>query len=334
MKKLNLVSGIAAIAIGLASFFAAAQSNQTPVNITTVTPGGATAITSYSSMNTTYTFNLQNTTNAQFCQGSDICDQPTASAGKYPYTVANTRWGTYKLNNAVPGACAPSITYGGVQYCLLEFHFHGPSEHWVNGGATDLEVHFVFFNLNDATSGPRGLCAANSLLVMGQRMVGSGNSANTNWATVFNSIPATNPTGGYASSYTTPIPPYGPPYSLNLNIPLMGIPGGNINTAPSYRYLGGLTAPISIATLGQANGNQSNSCVANSNPNNGQPWWGNPQNQLNNGAYPEIVQWVLFRQPIQLSVAQVNQFKAKFPDGNARSVQPNTGVTINLANPN
>jgi len=33
-------------------------------------------------------------------------------------------------------------------------------------------------------------------------------------------------------------------------------------------------------------------------------------------------------------VAQVNQFKAKFPDGNARSVQPNTGVTINLANPN
>jgi len=42
----------------------------------------------------------------------------------------------------------------------------------------------------------------------------------------------------------------------------------------------------------------------------------------------------LFRQPIQLSVAQVNQFKAKFADGNARAVQPNTGTTINLANPN
>jgi carbonic anhydrase len=74
--------------------------------------------------------------------------------------------------------------------------------------------------------------------------------------------------------------------------------------------------------------------VANTNPNNGQPWWGNPQNQLYSGAYPEIVQWVLFRQPIQLSVAQVNLFKAKFPDGNARAVQPNTGTTINLANPN
>jgi len=326
MKKLNLVSGIAAIAIGLASFFAAAQSNQTPVNITTVTPGGATAITSYSSMNTTYTFNLQNTTNAQFCQGTDNCALPTAQTGANAYTISNTRWGTYKLNNAVPGACAPSITYGGVQYCLLEFHFHGPSEHWVNGGATDLEVHFVFFNLNDATSGARGLCAANSLLVMGQRMVGSGNSANAAWTSVFNNIPTANASGAYASTGTTQL-------SLNIQT-LMGIPGGNINTAPSYRYLGGLTAPISIATLGQANGNQSNSCVANSNPNNGQPWWGNPQNQLNNGAYPEIVQWVLFRQPIPLSVAQVNLFKAKFPDGNARAVQPNTGVTINLANPN
>jgi carbonic anhydrase len=323
MKKLNLVSGIAAIAIGLASFFAAAQSNQTPVNITTVTPGGATAITSYSSMNTTYTFNLQNTTNAQFCQGTDNCALPTAQTGANAYTISNTRWGTYKLNNAVPGACAPSITYGGVQYCLLEFHFHGPSEHWVNGGATDLEVHFVFFNLADATSGPRGLCSANSLLVLGQRMVGNGNSANAAWTNVFNAIPVANASGAYSGT------------SLSLNIQtLMGIPGGNINAAPSYRYLGGLTAPISIATLGQANGNQSNSCVANNNPNNGQPWWGNPQNQLTNGAYPEIVQWVLFRQPIQLSVAQVNQFKAKFPDGNARSVQPNTGVTINLANPN
>ena len=322
MKKINF---IAAFILAATSLVAVAQSNQTPVNITTVTPGGATAITSYGSMNTSYTFNLQNTTNSQFCQGSDICDQPTASAGKYPYTVANTRWGTYKLNNALPLACAPSITYGGAQYCLLEFHFHGPSEHWVNNSATDLEVHFVFFKLSDATSGPRGLCNANSLLVMGQRMVG-GAPENANWKTIFDAIPAANPTGANATTGTT---------SLSLNIQtIMGIPGGNINTAPSYRYLGGLTAPISIATLGQTLGNQSNSCVANTNPNNGNPWWGNPQNQLYNGAYPEIVQWVLFKQPIKLSTAQVNQFKAVFQDGNARAVQPNTGTTINFANPN
>ena len=320
MKKINF---IATFILATASLVAVAQSNQTPVNITTVTPGGATAITSYGSMNTTYTFNTRNTTNAQFCQGTDNCSLPTAQTGANAYTISNTRWGTYQLINNVPGACAPSITYGGVQYCLLEFHFHGPSEHWVNNSATDLEVHFVFFSLADATSGARGLCNANSLLVMGQRMVGSGSVANAAWTNVFNAIPTANASGAASGS------------SLSLNIQtLMGIPGGNINAAPSYRYLGGLTAPISIATLGQTNGNQSNSCVANTNPNNGQPWWGNPQNQLTNGAYPEIVQWVLFRQPIQLSVAQVNQFKAKFPDGNARSVQPNTGVTINLANPN
>jgi carbonic anhydrase len=277
-------------------------------------------------MNTTYTFNLQNTTNAQFCQGTDNCALATAPTGASAYTVSNTRWGTYKLNNAVPGACAPSVTYGGSQYCLLEFHFHGPSEHWVNNSATDLEVHFVFFKLTDAVSGARGLCNTDSLLVMGQRMVGNGNTANSAWTNVFNAIPAANATGAYASTGTT---------QLVLNIQtLMGIPGGNINTAPSYRYSGGLTAPISIATLGQTNGNQSNSCVANTNPNNGNPWWGNPQRQLTQGAYPQIVQWVLFRQPITLSVAQVNQFKTVFADGNARSVQPNTGTTIYIANPN
>ena len=122
MKKSNIVSGLFAIAIGLTSYFAIAQSNQTPVNITTVTPGGATAITSYSSMNTTYTFNLRNTTNAQFCQGTDNCSLPTAQTGANAYTISNTRWGTYQLINDVPGACAPTITYGGVQYCLLEFH--------------------------------------------------------------------------------------------------------------------------------------------------------------------------------------------------------------------
>ena len=324
MKKLNFLLGFVAIAIGLASFVAAAQSNQTPVNITAVTAQPSpTQLTSYSSMNASYTFNLQNTTNGQFCQGTDSCTLPTAQTGAAAYTISNTRWGTYKLNNVAPGACAPTVTYGGAQYCLLEFHFHGPSEHWVNNSATDLEVHFVFFKLTDATAGPRGLCNADSLLVMGQRMVGNGNADNSAWTNVFNAIPAANASGAYSGT------------QLVVNIQtLMGIPNGAINTAPSYRYSGGLTAPISIATLGQTNGNQSNSCVANTNPNNGQPWWGNPQRQLTQGAYPQIVQWVLFRQPIQLSVAQVNQFKALFPDGNARSVQPNFSTPIYLANPN
>jgi len=316
MKK--LLTAISAMILSLAPIAAFAQT-QTPVNITAVTPQGSpTQLTSYTSFNSSYTFNIQNTTNAQFCAGTDVCDLPTAQTGASAYTIANTRWGTYKLNNDNPGACAPSVTYGGSVYCLLEFHFHGPSEHWVNNSATDLEVHFVFFKLSDA-GGARGLCNANSLLVMGQRMVGNGSTANAAWTSVFNAIPVATATG--ANSGT-----------LSLNIQtLMGIPSGNINAAPSYRYSGGLTAPISIATLG---GTQGNSCVSNTNPNNGQPWWGNPQRQLTQQAYPQIVQWVLFRQPIQLSVAQVNQFKTRFPDGNARSVQPNASETIYLANQN
>ena len=310
LKKL-----LAAVALSVTSFFAIGQSSQTPVNITAVSPLPSPAqFASYGGLNATFTFATQNTLNAQFCAGSDVCTLPTAPSGVYAYTVANTRWGTYKLNNPNAGSCSPGITFNGLQYCLLEFHFHGPSEHWVNNSATDLEVHFVYFKLSDLQSAARGLCYADSLLVLGQRMVGNGNTANAAWTTVFNAIPAANSTG--ASSGTV---------SFNI-ASLMGI--ANFNTAPSYRYSGGLTAPISIATLGATS-----SCVANTNPNNGSPWWGNPQRQLTVGAYPQIVTWVLFRQPIQLSVAQVQQFKTVFPDGNARAVQP-TGTTIYFANPN
>ena len=141
---------------------------------------------------------------------------------------------------------------------------------------------------------------------------------------MFNAIPAVNNTGAYSGQ------------TVSFNIAsMMGI--ANFNTAPSYRYSGGLTAPISIATLGLSQGTQSTSCVANTKP--GAPyasnlWWGNPQRQLTQGAYPQVVSWVLFRQPIQLSVAQVQQFKTAFPDGNARAVQPNGGATVYFANPN
>ena len=314
----TITSTLSAILLSVASFTIFAQT-QTPVNITAVTTQGSPVqLTSYTILNNSYTFNIQNTTNAQFCAGTDDCTLPTAQAGANAYTIANTRWGTYKLNNDVPGACAPSVTYGGSVYCLLEFHFHGPSEHWVNNSATDLEVHYVFFKQSDA-SGARGLCNVDSLLVMGQRMVGKGGTPNASWTNVFNAIPVASATGANSST-------------LALTVQtLMGIPAGNINIAPSYRYSGGLTAPISIATLG---GTQGNSCVSNSDPVNGYPWWGNPQRQLTQQVYPQIVQWVLFKQPIMLSVAQVNQFKTKFPDGNARSVQPNASETIYIANPN
>lgn len=305
---------ITLITLSILTFIVNAQSSQTPVNITTVTNQLSPAqFTSFSGLNATFTFQTQNTLNAQFCAGTDVCTLPTAPTGSNAYTVANTRWGTYKLNNPNAGSCSPSITFNSLQYCLLEFHFHGPSEHLVNNSATELEVHFVYFKLTDAT-GPYGLCNADSLLVLGQRMVGNGSVANAAWTNVFNAIPTANSTGAISGT-------------VSFNIAsLMSI--ANLNTAPSYRYSGGLTAPISIATLGAAS-----TCVSNTNPNNGRPWWGNPQRQLTQQAYPEIVSWVLFRQPIQLSVAQVQQFKTRFADGNARAVQP-VETTIYYANPN
>ena len=312
MKKMNF---LVTMILSLISVIAIAQSSQTPINITSVAAQPSPAqFANYAGLNATFTFATQNTLNAQFCAGSDVCTLPTAPTGPYAYTVANTRWGTYKLNNPNAGSCNPTLTFNGQQYCLLEFHFHGPSEHWVNNSATDLEVHFVYFKLADFT-GPYGLCNPDSLLVLGQRMVGNGNTANAAWTNVFNAIPAANSTGAYSGS------------TVSFNIAsMMGM--ANFNTAPSYRYSGGLTAPISGATLGAPS-----TCVANTNPNNGRPWWGNPQRQLTLQQYPQIVSWVLFKQPIQLSVAQVEQFKAAFPDGNARAIQP-AGATIYYANPN
>jgi carbonic anhydrase len=39
-----------------------------------------------------------------------------------------------------------SVTVGGEVWKLAQFHFHSPSEHTVDGKATDLEVHFVHKN--------------------------------------------------------------------------------------------------------------------------------------------------------------------------------------------
>ena len=45
--------------------------------------------------------------------------------------------------NYAPGS---GITIGGERYDLLQFHFHSPSEHVVDGAAAIMEVHFVHMN--------------------------------------------------------------------------------------------------------------------------------------------------------------------------------------------
>lgn len=43
----------------------------------------------------------------------------------------------------VPKSCKSHITFEGKQYKLTELHFHRPSEHHVNGGHFDMEMHMV-----------------------------------------------------------------------------------------------------------------------------------------------------------------------------------------------
>ena len=59
-------------------------------------------------------------------------------------------YGTTKLNANNTGHsiqvdvdAGSSIRYNGIVYNLKQFHFHTPSEHTIEGGHADMEVHFV-----------------------------------------------------------------------------------------------------------------------------------------------------------------------------------------------
>lgn len=71
-----------------------------------------------------------------------------------------------------------AIIYNGIRYDLLQFHFHAPSEHTIDGEAAPLEIHFVH---QDPNSG--------NLAVVGILLV-EGESENAAYAGVFNHLPA------------------------------------------------------------------------------------------------------------------------------------------------
>ncbi len=82
-------------------------------------------------------------------------------------------WGTLKvLPTPGPGA---EVRLNGIPYDLVQFHFHTPSEHTVNGRRTDMEIHFVHLIRN--SQGGAAACASSNrpLLVIGV-FIDSGNS--------------------------------------------------------------------------------------------------------------------------------------------------------------
>ena len=69
------------------------------------------------------------------------------------------------------------IVYNGIAYDLLQFHFHLPSEHTIDGEAAAMEIHFVH---QDARSG--------NLAVVGVMLIEGESSAA--YATIFDNLPS------------------------------------------------------------------------------------------------------------------------------------------------
>lgn len=69
-----------------------------------------------------------------------------------------------------------SITYNEIEYQLLQFHFHHPSEHTVNGEPADMELHFVHQSENG------------NLAVVGVMLM-AGDEMNEAYAVIFDNLP-------------------------------------------------------------------------------------------------------------------------------------------------
>ena len=155
--------------------------------------------------------------------------------------------------NVTPGD--GELRVGDVDYRLVQFHWHIPAEHEVDGQRFPMEMHLV----HNGTDG--------STLVIGVFLrAGAPNAILT---PIFSSLPAQS--GGHASV-------------ANINISAL-IPQ---HAEKSARYTGSLTTP----------------------------------------PFTEGVHWIVLAPPIDVSPAQMAEFGALFPDGNAREVQALNGRTV------
>jgi carbonic anhydrase len=247
---------------------------------------------------------------AQFAQTPiDITSQittlaPYSNGIEYHYQTAtvsliNTFGRKDEANNVIPKklaglkALVPPGSYvivQGIRYNLLQFHFHQPSEHTLNGNHLPMEVHFV--HLREGTQDSRtpapGFtdCALvdRPALAIGVFIV-PGN-ADREIQEVF--APPFLP----VDSSSTPIP-------VNLNLSKL-IPDG----AASWRYLGGLSTPettCNTATLVY---------------------------QLSSDIFPEIVRWYVLQNVLHLPIDDIDKYHALFEEGDARHVQNLNGRPV------
>ena len=191
-------------------------------------------------------------------------------------------------------ALVPAGSYvivGGVRYDLLEFHFHQPAEHTLNGTRSPMEVHFVHLRegVQDSRTPSPGFTDCQLVdrpaLAIGV-FIAPGN-ADPELQKIF--APPFLPVDSSSLPVTV----------ANLNLRKL-IPDGQA----SWRYLGGLSTP-------------SKTC--------------NPASlvfQLTNDVFPEIVRWYVLQEVVHLPIADMDKFHALFEDGNSRPIQNLNGRPV------
>jgi len=246
---------------------------QSPINIIDI-PGNevrydqdATKFTDIGRLGMPLTLTVKNTSWGPWC--------PTCKGSS-----VDERWGSLKAYPPKDGA--PKIKFGEDSYTLVEFHFHSPAEHLVNGRLDEMEVHFVFSR--DGTP----LCShnPNGLLVIGRRI--KAGRENSTLEKIF----------GLRNPPEIPLPVNSSsPYVTVNNFIISTLLGG---LEYSYPYLGSLTAPSELGCTDPP---------------------GTPNQQIVSGYLPEVVQWVLLRDPIEMSPTQIARLQKLFPNGDARGPQ-------------
>ena len=160
------------------------------------------------------------------------------------------------------------LNFNGSLYELLQFHFHAPSEHTINGESFPMEVHFVHLC---------GRCffrsESGSISVLGA-MIREG-AENEQFATFWDSLPTEVDVE----------------FDLGVHINAADIIPADLS---AYRYAGSLTTP----------------------------------------ACTEGVNWFVLEEPIEMSAAQIEQFRSALAASccpfNNRPVQPLNGREIQV----
>ena len=197
------------------------------------------------------------------------------------------KYGTIKA--FLPNRTDNYVIVEGIRYDLLQFHFHQPSEHTLNGNRIPMEVHFVHLRAGTEDSRtpipPVTDCrlADRPGLAIGVFIV-PGNADREIQKVFAPDLPV-----NYSSK----------PVEVTLRLGEL-LPAGSA----SWRYLGGLTtAEIECNTARRVE-------------------------QLRSDIFPEIVRWYVLQNELHLPIDLMDKFHALFEEGNARPVQNLNGRPV------